>query len=71
MGYEVQRVLREVLPVNCNKVHLFFAGPAALSYILGNALRYVALSVQLYEHDFEGGTVEQRYYPSICLNAKK
>ncbi len=71
MGYEVQKVLRGVLPASCSKVHIFFAGPAALSYILGNALRYIAPSVQLYEHDFQGGTVEKRYYSSICLNAKK
>jgi hypothetical protein len=71
MGYELQRVLREVLPANCRKVHLFFSGPAALSYILGNALRYIAPSVQLYEYDFEGDTVEHRYFPSICLATKR
>jgi hypothetical protein len=69
MGYELQRSLRELLPSSCERMHLFFSGPAALAYILGNTLRYIVPSVQLYEHDFEGGNAEHRYSPSISLSA--
>lgn len=71
MAQEVQRVLRDTLPATCKTVHLFFSGPAALAYILGNTLRYVAPSVQLYEHDFEGGSVEERYFPTICITNRR
>jgi hypothetical protein len=67
LGYELQRILREMIPGTCQKVHLFFSSPAAFAYILGNTLRFIAPAVQLYEHDFEGGTIEHRYYESILL----
>lgn len=59
--------LREILPAGCRKVHLFFSVPAALAFILGDSLRNVVPEIQLYEHDFEGRTIERRYYSSVKL----
>lgn len=67
LGYELQTKLREIIPATCRVVHLFFSGPAALAYILGNTLRHITETVQLYEHDFEGSTSGLRYCPSIRL----
>jgi len=65
LGFELQTLLRRLLPAGCHKLHLFFSCPAALAYILGNALRHVTPIIQLYEHDFEGRKSELRYSPSI------
>jgi len=64
LGLELQTLLRDMLPVTCRTMHLFFSGPVALAYIVGNTIRYVTSSIQLYEHDFEGRS-QLRYYPSI------
>ena len=67
LGYGLQVMLRNALPATCNTLHVFLAGPAALAYIIGNTMRGVAPSIQLYEHDFEGGDKAARYYPSLAL----
>lgn len=67
LGFELQTYLRRVLPQQFEKLHIFYSGPVALAYILGNTLRHVVKHIQLYEHDFEGYCYEYRYYPSIKL----
>ncbi len=66
LGNELRGVLREIIPDTCKKIHLFFSGPVALAYILGNSLQHTAKQIQLYEYDFEGKTY-LRYYPSILI----
>ena len=65
LGYQLAKQLREILPNRCRKIHLFFAVPAALGYILGHTLSYITPVIQLYEHDFKGQRYEHRYYPSL------
>lgn len=68
LGSQLAKQLREMLPATCHTIHLFYAGPVALAYILGHKLRYVTESVQLYELDFEGQSGEKRYYPSLRVS---
>ena len=70
LGFNLQTLLRNIIPSSCQKIHFFYSGPVALAYILGNTLRFIANSVQLYEHDFEGTLRKDRYYPSIKLPMK-
>lgn len=65
--FELAGTLRRIVPNSCRKLHLFMAVPAALAYLLGNSLRWIVPEVQLYEHDFEGARIPQRYYPSIHI----
>ena len=67
LGFQLADRLREMLPDTCHTIHLFFAGPVALGYILGHTLRYITAQIQLYEHDFEGQRSERRYYPSLRI----
>ena len=67
LGVQLEKWLRERLPQTCQTIHLFFAGPVALGYILGHTLQYITPCIQLYEHDFEGVRGGQRYYPSLRL----
>ena len=67
LGFQLAKQLREMLPNMCRKIHLFFAGPVALGYILGYTLSYITPCIQLYEYDFEGQSGEQRYYPSLRI----
>ncbi|MGD0337611.1 MAG: SAVED domain-containing protein [Bacteroidota bacterium] len=69
LGYELQTILRQTLPADCRIVHLFYSGPAALAYIIGNTLRNVVQEVQLYEHDYEGRENEMRYSKSISIKS--
>lgn len=66
LGHELRDILRETIPDTCKKIHLFYSGPVALAYILGNSLQNIAKQIQLYEYDFEGKTY-LRYYPSILI----
>lgn len=68
LGFELKRVLRNIMPSTCEKIHLFFSAPAALSYIFGNTLQYIAKKLQLYEHDYEGLTDGVKYYKSIEIS---
>ena len=54
------------LPKACQRVHLFYAGPAALAFILGSNSGGLP-SLQLYEHDFDGMIVDDHYYPTLTL----
>ena len=65
LGHQLAEQLREILPITCRKIHLFFAVPAALAYILGHTLCHIVPVIQLYEHDFEGLRYKDRYYPSL------
>ena len=67
LGYQLAEQLREILPETCQMVHLFFAGPVALAYILGHTMRHVTQHIQLYEYDFEGQRGERKYYPSLRI----
>ena len=67
LGFQLAKQLREMLPNTCCKIHLFFAGPVALGYILGHTLRHITPVIQLYEYDFEGQSGKQRYYPSLRI----
>ncbi|RKU30564.1 hypothetical protein C6499_05870 [Candidatus Poribacteria bacterium] len=67
LGYQLAKQLREILPNTCRKIHLFFAVPVALGYILGHMLRHIVPVIQLYEHDFEGLRYKDRYYPSLQI----
>lgn len=67
LGYQLAKRLREILPYTCHTIHLFFAGPVALGYILGHTLCHITSQIQLYEHDFEGQCDKQRYYPSLRI----
>ena len=67
LGSQLASRLRDELPRTCRKIHIFFAGPVALGYILGHTLRYITSVIQLYEYDFEGQSGEQRYYPSLQI----
>ena len=69
LGQSLGTKLRKILPAACRKMHFFYAGPAALAYILGNHLRHVTPEIQLYEHDLEGRRLDERYYPSVRLPA--
>ena len=65
LGSQLETQLRQMLPVTSRTIHLFYAGPVALAYILGHKLRYVTESIQLYEFDFQAQSGEKRYYPSL------
>ena len=65
LGDQLASQLREILRNEGRKIHIFFAGPVALGYILGYALRCITPIIQLYEHDFEGQRYKERYYPSL------
>lgn len=67
LGYQLAEQLSEILPYTCSKIHLFFAGPVALGYILGHTLRNLMPIIQMYEFDieFERQQRGQRYYPSL------
>ena len=67
LGYQLAEQLRERIPETCQTVHLFFAGPVALAYVLGHTLRHITPHIQLYEYDFEGQRGEQKYYPSLRI----
>lgn len=67
LGYQLAEQLREILPETCQTVHLFFAGPVALAYVLGHTLRHIAPHIQLYEYDFEGQRGDRKYYPSLRI----
>lgn len=66
LGTTFSSALKPNLPKSCRKVHLFYSGPAALAFILG-ANSGGLPSFQLYEHDFEGETFADRYYPTLTL----
>ena len=65
LAYQLKDKLHQIIPNTCRKIHLFFAGPVALGYILGHTLRHIVPVFQLYEHDFEGLRYKNRYYPSL------
>ena len=67
LGYQLAEQLREKFPDTCQTVHLFFAGPVALAYILGHTLRHIIPNIQLYEYDFEGQRGDRTYYPSLRI----
>ena len=67
LGYQLAGQLREKIPNTCQTVHLFFAGPVALAYILGHTLRHITSNIQLYEYDFEGQLGNHTYYPSLRI----
>ena len=67
LGYQLAEQLRERIPDTCQTVHLFFAGPVALAYILGHTLRHITPYIQLYEYDIEGQRGDQTYYPSLRI----
>lgn len=70
LGFELQEILRKILPATCQTIHVFFSCPAALAYIFGNNLRCITKNIQLYEHDYEGNKFELRYYPSIKISSE-
>ncbi len=65
LGCQLAKRLREMLPHTCHTIHLFFAGPVALGYILGHTLRGITPLTQLYEYDFDKERDMLRYYPSL------
>ena len=65
LGFQLADRLRQMLPDTCHKIHLFFAGPVALGYILGHTLRGITSVTQLYEYDFDKERDMLRYYPSL------
>ena len=65
LGHQLANQLSAVLPHTCHTIHLFFAGPVALGYILGHTLRHITPFIQLYEYDFEGQHGVRKYYPSL------
>ena len=67
LGYQLAEQLRERIPETCQTIHIFFAGPVALAYILGHTLRHITRHIQLYEYDFEGQRGPQTYYPSLRI----
>ena len=67
LGYQLAEQLRERFPDTCQTVHLFFAGPVALAYILGHTLRHITPNIQLYEYDFDGQRGPRTYYPSLRI----
>ena len=67
LGYQLAEQLRERIPETCRTVHLFFAGPVALAYILGHTLCHITPHIQLYEYDIEGQRGERKYYPSLSI----
>ena len=67
LGYQLAEQLRERIPETCQTIHIFFAGPVALAYILGYTLRHITRHIQLYEYDFEGQRGPQTYYPSLRI----
>jgi hypothetical protein len=66
LGSTFSSALKSRLPKSCRQVHLFYSGPAALAFILG-ANSGGLPSFQLYEHDFEGKTFADHYYPTLTL----
>jgi len=69
LGYELHSKLRNILPTSCKTMHIYYSGPAALAYILGNTLRSLTKELQLYEFDFEGNHYPLRYLPSIKITS--
>ena len=70
LGYQLAAQLSERIPETCQTIHLFFAGPVALAYILGQTLRacqHITQPIQLYEYDFEGQRGPRTYYPSLRI----
>lgn len=68
LGYQLAEQLRARIPETCQTVHLFFAGPVALAYVLGHTLRHITPNIQLYEYDFEGQRGGRTYYPSLRIS---
>lgn len=68
LGFELKKILRQLIPSTCEKIHLFFSAPVALAYIFGNNLQYIAKKLQMYEHDYEGLTEGVKYYKSIEIS---
>ncbi len=68
-GYQLAAQLSERIPETCQTIHLFFAGPVALAYILGHTLRlqHITQPIQLYEYDFDGQRGPRTYYPSLRI----
>lgn len=67
LGYQLAAELSERIPETCQTIHLFFAGPVALAYVLGHTLRHITPNIQLYEYDFEGQRGPRTYYPSLRI----
>ena len=67
LGYQLADQLKKRIPNTCQTIHLFFAGPVALAYVLGHTLRYITPHIQLYEYDLEGQRGERTYYPSLRI----
>ena len=66
LGGAFRAALQSRLPKTCQRVHLFYAGPAALAFILG-ANSGGLPCLQIYEHDFEGMVVPNHYYQTLTL----
>ena len=69
LGYQLAEQLRERIPETCRKVHLFFAGPVALAYVLGYTLHHITphIQFQLYEYDINGQRGARTYHPSLRI----
>lgn len=69
LGSQLAAQLSERIPETCQTIHLFFAGPVALAYILGHTLRlqHITQPIQLYEYDFDGQRGPRTYYPSLRI----
>lgn len=67
LGFQLADFLSSILPRQCCKLHLYYAGPVALSYIFGHTLRNLTQEIQLYEYDLEGQMGKQSYSPSIRI----
>jgi hypothetical protein len=70
LAHDLRRLLGDSLPPATKKMHIFFAGPVAMAFLLGHALRGIAPQMQLYEHDFEGEQGGHRYSGSLCVPLK-
>ena len=65
LGNQLADRLTAILLHTCRKIHLFFAGPVALGYILGHTLGHITPLIQLYEYDFTRQRGVPTYYRSL------
>lgn len=68
LGIELAKILKDKLNRNA-KINLFYSGPVALAYILGNTIRSHS-NFQLYEYDFKPER-DGSYHPSIKIGLEK
>ena len=70
LAMTIAPAVRAHLPRRCRRIHLFYSGPAALAFLIA-ANSGGLPPIQVYEHDFEGMTIADHYYPTLELPLRR